>query len=288
MLRARFEREREAIYVRLGEAIRASLAEDQIAPIDDALAECFGHQSIGKFADTREMRFFLSAVEAFTPCLIRRLQRLLKEEFPKWSVVPQYEECEFTVFPSHVRFGDILVQEDVTTETTTLREWQVRAIEIREQKYGPLRRQLGWLRSRMKDSLNQLSTSQVVILGVFGHSRWGGHAVWMLERPEAVLGLPGSVDVLPESIFTSAPESYPVDAHGTIHPMFTREYRSPGGKGPAAWLLLFHNDSKDLPNEVEVYRRTPQYDADDNFTGTERSALLCRVPLPPPMDDRVA
>src|SRR5438067_2396807 len=97
MFRARFEREREKIFLRLDEEIRAALSEDRIPDVTESFQQVFGDQSIGEFPDTREMRFFIEDVAAFTPGLISRLRYLVSKEFPRWIVVPQFEDCAFEV-----------------------------------------------------------------------------------------------------------------------------------------------------------------------------------------------
>lgn len=180
MVSGRFHRERANLALRLDEEIRASLSDDKIPVVNDALVGVFGEFSIGTFPATCEMRFFLGDVRAFSPGLFARLRRLIANEFPRWTVVPQFEEHVFVVTATGVVFGDNWIRESVTPETPAFQEWRASAEQVDAKKYGPLRRQLAWLRPRVQEAFGSLEAERAILLGAFQRLQFDSPVLWVL------------------------------------------------------------------------------------------------------------
>jgi hypothetical protein len=232
----KFYQEREQIALRLDEEIRASLSKDQIPSINEALEEVYGAFALGKHPETREMRFFLEDVQAFSPGLINSVRRLVVNEFQKWTVVPQFVEREFTVSSGGVDFGDTVVREPINSVTPSFRNWMTATLQYDNQRNGPLRRQLRWIRRRVPEALCRLAEERFVPLGVFDRHRppYTGRPIWVLLRP------------IDWAVYLTPPEapaaSYPVDADGVLHPQNSERFNILTGETPAAWLKVFVPD----------------------------------------------
>jgi hypothetical protein len=238
MFSGRFHRERANLALRLDEEIRASLSDDKIPAVNDALVEVFGEFSIGTFPETREMRFFLGDVRAFSPGLIARLRRLVANEFPRWTVVPQLEECGFLVTATGVVFGDNWVRASVTSETPAFQEWRARAEQVDANKYGPLRHQLAWLRPRVREALGPLESERATLLGAFQGLQTESSVLWVLS---AAVGGRTCLDwAAPHSKIAA----YPV-VGGAIAP----EGVKGSSRAPEAWLTAFVTTAS-LPGPV--------------------------------------
>jgi hypothetical protein len=275
-----FHRERERLALRLDEEIRASLSDDDVPPVNDALEEVYGEFAVGTHPQTREMRFFLEDPRAFSPGLIARLRRLVADEFPKWTVVPQFGERSFVVTARGVVFGDAWVRDPVTADTAVLREWWANARRTDEEKYGPYRRQLGWLRPRVPGALARLASEPVVLLGAFERLRLEGHAVWVLvARPR------DGVDFVHSGEQLARLDRYAVTADGTVHPQHSRRFSALEGEPPAAWLVSYLSE-RPFPGVLEVYTWDDTHAPDGSYTGSKRGPLLRTIDVPTPLDDR--
>jgi len=279
MFTGRFHRERAKLALRLDEEIRASLSNDKIPPLNDALEEIFGEYSIGEFPETREMRFFLGDVKAFTPGLVSRLRRLVAGEFPKWTIVPQFEDCVFVVTATGVVFGDNWIRNPITTETPELQQWWAKAREVEETKLGPYQRQLNWLKPQILPALKKLPEEGIILLGIFERLQFEGRAGWILVLPDEIGH--SSWKSLPE---TSSAGSYPVDAGGVIHPKSSRRFGGLDGEKPAAWLDVI-TITTTLPGSIEFYSIDKDVDARGSLI-FKTGRLIKQVNLPKPVDDR--
>lgn len=228
-----FARQREKLALRLDEVLRQYLSDTATPEVNDTLEEVYGEFAIGKYPETREMRFFLQDVNCFTPELANRLRRLVSREFPKWTVVPQFNECVFTVRPDGVIFNGELARGDVSEDTPPFARWKAAAWEFDERRYGPLRRQLRWVVPRVPGCLKRLESERVVPVGAFDlWPPFDGCAVWlMLGTQDKDAGpLPQTAPVL----------SHAVNPDGTLEARYSERY-SPlvTDRRPAAWLHVF-------------------------------------------------
>lgn len=226
MFHGSFARQREKLALRLDEVLRRYLSDTAAPDVTDALREVYDEDSIGRFPQQREMRFFLGDVNCFTPELANRLHRLVSKEFPKWSVVPQFDECVFTVRPDGVEFDGHLVKGEVQDDTTAFARWKVAALKHDDRKYGPLRRQLRWVTPKVTEGLKRLESERAVLLGVFDRSDAGeGYPAWLLVASEDQNVSFGSVG--------SPFDRYGVTADGSLLPRYSRQPK------PPSCLLVF-------------------------------------------------
>lgn len=220
MFHGPFARQREKLALRLDEVLRKYLSDTATPDVTDALREVYDEDSIGKFPQQREMRFFLGDVNCFTPELANRLHRLVSREFPKWTVVPQFDECVFTVRPDGVEFNGHLVKGEVRDGTTAFARWKVAALKHDERKYGSLRRQLRWVTPRVPGCLKRLESERAVLLGVFDRSDSGeGYLAWLLVASGDREVSFGSVEV--------PTDSYGVTTDGSLLPRYSRHPKPP-------------------------------------------------------------
>jgi hypothetical protein len=137
-----------------------------------------------------------------------------------------------------VEFDGELVTDAVQEKTPAFAQWKAAALEFDERRYGPLRRQLRWLRPRVPGALRRLASERAVLLGAFDRFGTGaGQPVWLLVPPRDKNASLGSVDA-PE-------ESYGVNPDGSLQPRYTR------WPEPAARLLVFLYPLP-LPKQVDV------------------------------------
>lgn len=265
MFSGRFHRERANLALRLNEEIRASLSDDKTPTVNDALVEVFGEFSIGTFPETREMRFFLGDVRAFSPGLIARLRRLVTNEFPRWTLVPQFEECGFVVTATGVVFGDTWIRESVTPETPAFQEWRARAEQVDAKKYGPLRRQLAWVRPRVRAAHGALESERAILLGAFQRLQSDSPVLWVLAA--AVDGRMCLDWDAPHSKFAA----YPVVGGQTFPDSIKGLHRL-----PEAWLTAFVTTAS-LPGPVS-FQVTDQAGAPSAKTFNVSTPLDDRTP----------
>lgn len=217
------EQERQALAKALHAAIVAALDDAGHPPYNDVLRPVFGRYAIGTYPDDREMRFFLEDPAAITPELIRRLQDLLRREFPLWRVVPQYEEQATGVYPDGVRIGGALISGDLPDGHPSFTAWSDQAQALHEAKYGPLRRQLAWLAGRLPGVLEAATRDGFAPMGAFHRSRGSGPGgadeppiLWLLEPTATADAF--TLNVTANGAELGRLEDYGVDAEGRLLP----------------------------------------------------------------------
>lgn len=229
-----FQKQREALALRLDEVIRACLSADRVPAVSAAAIEVFGKFSIGTHPQRREMRFFLGDLAAFTPRLVNRLSTLVAREFPKWAVVPQFDSCVFTVTANGVAFGDSVARGTVTEGTTGFKEWLAAAREYDSKQYGPLRRQLEHLCPRLPEAVRCAADrgwAAVAAFDFYSPQRWdGGPVVWVVLSPEVA-----EATVSPATRLRSSA----VSASGFVFPEYSREWPWYSEEPPAATLATY-------------------------------------------------
>jgi hypothetical protein len=236
MRSARFYREREELALRLDEVIRSCLSADQIPIVNDA-AECvYGEFAIGKHPERREIRFFLGEIAAFTPRLANALHSLISFEFPKWSIVPQFDDKEFTVTATGVRFSDRMVREPITKASAEYIEWLSDAREHDTKRFGPIRKQLRYLGPLLPAALKAAKCKGPQIVAAFDFYVpyfWDGNpVVWILIEPElANIG----VELTP----AERQRDSAVTASGFVFPKYIHDFKAITDEPPAGQLLTF-------------------------------------------------
>lgn len=256
MFRGPFARQREKLALRLDEVLRQYLSDTAAPEVSDTLNEVYGKESIGRFPERHEMRFFLDDVNCFTPELANRLRRLVSGEFPKWTVVPQFDGCVFTVRPDGVEFDGYLVKGDVREDTPAFARWKASALECDERRSGSLRRQLRWVVPKVPECLKLLELERVVPVGAFYHSAAGeGHAVWLLvSRADRNVSF-GSVE-FPKQL-------YDVNPDGSLRPRYSQP-------NPPVCLLVFHCQP---PHPTQV------------VVTSDDEGVIATVPFPPVVNE---
>jgi hypothetical protein len=236
MRSARFYREREQLALRLDEVIRSCLSADQIPIVNDA-AECvYGEFAIGKDPEQREMRFFLGDIAAFTPRLGNALHSLISFEFPKWSIVPHFDDKEFIITAEGVRFSDRMVREPITEASAEYIEWLNDAQEHDTKRFGPMRTQLRYLRPLLPTALTATTRKGPQVVAAFDFYVpyfWDGNpVVWIVIEPElANVG----VELTPAELQRDSA----VTASGFVFPKCTHHFKAITDEPPAGQLLTF-------------------------------------------------
>ncbi|QJW95438.1 hypothetical protein [Frigoriglobus tundricola] len=231
---ARFYHEREQLALGLDEVIRGCLSADRVPVVNGAAEDVFGEYAIGTFPERHEMRFFLGDLSAFTPRLVNALRGLAADQFPKWSVVPQFDTHVFTITAKAVVFRDRVVRGAVDDRTPAYVEWLAAAREYDAKRYGPIREQLQYLRPRLSDALRAAGGAGLAVAGAFDFyvpHFWGGNpVVWLVVGP--ALAETG-VEVEAGSVLrTSA-----LTASGFVFPEYTRRFGAYTDEPPAGRLV---------------------------------------------------
>lgn len=213
-----FFRERENLALRLDEVIRGYLSDTQVPPVTDTAEKVYGEFALGKFPETREMRFFLGELTCFTPEFANRLMRVVGREFKKWAVVPQYGERAFVVTVEGVDFDGERVSGSVSSDALAYVTWLDRSKEYDERTFGPLRRQLSFLRPLICD-VAAAKPDTAVRLAAFDtfippFSK-GGTVLWVLAPGPSNVG---------KAAEAKADWKTAVTADGLIRPRYCQEY----------------------------------------------------------------
>jgi len=188
---------REAVDVApvLKAVVRSFLERTNAPRYNEVLEEVFGAFAVGEHPQTREMRFFLEHLESFTPAFFTLLQTDVVNRFPRWSVVPQYNEAVVEIHADGFVFdGRTRVRGPVTDAHPAYVAWDRRAHELRERRSGPRWRQLQYLGDTLPGRLAELGTARAVHLATFD-VEGAAHrfAVWVLVRDEDDYGLGSDV-----------------------------------------------------------------------------------------------
>jgi hypothetical protein len=229
-----FYDEREQIAELLETVVRQYLADAGIAAVNDTYEEVFSKQAIGRFPSTREMRFYLNDLAAFTPELADRLRKQVLSKFKKWTLVPQFVYEAFTVSSKGVYFGDKLITGQFTVATKEYREWLQAARQEDEERKGPLRRQFHYLTPLIPAALAVARAQEVAVLAAFDRfvpPIWNGKpVVWVLTEGgrEKPLMKPGGER-----------RAHTVTEDGVVEPLYCFKHW-PTTDIPSPFFLLAH------------------------------------------------
>lgn len=133
----------------------------------------------------RTIKVWLPDMRVLTPTLVRTFQREVLLSRPLWRILIGSDEKARTVliYPDVVRIGLSSEEPDWQTQLAQIvkEEW-----DHREQREGPRRRQLDYLRGRIRSSLSAVSDKPFELLAVFDTyygdpSEW---TVWVLFTGE--------------------------------------------------------------------------------------------------------
>jgi hypothetical protein len=230
-----FPREREKVALLLDEAIRRHLSELALPEVNDTLESVYGDYAIGNYTQTHEMRFFINDRRAFTAKFIQRLQLEVLRRHKHWSLVPQFNEREITVFHDAVLLGKRRIKGSVSEQTPEFREWIEETERFDEYNYGSLRRQIAFIRSLMPDALARLTRQRFVILGVFDQYQpnFPGYPIWILQRDRI-----RELSLNAEAIHESA-----VGFDGELYPTYYRMFQVNSEPQPVGWLAAYLADA---------------------------------------------
>ena len=229
----RFVAERSALATRLRSSVAGFLSARRIPSHNEVLDEVFGQFSVGEYPSDRTMCFFVGDLRAFTPEFVRLLQTEVLTHFPFWRLRAQYEEMEVGVYPSGAWFGEVWVEGRFDVQHPGYRQWWALAQEYRERRFGPLRRQLGYVRRLIPTSMPVAQRDGFAFLGSFDRYQphLTGQPIWLLQFVP--------YDELSLDVEYAAVRKSPVTADGTILPQFTEV----SGDGPWYWLITYLVDS---------------------------------------------
>lgn len=230
----RFELERSGIAERLEQVIRDYLDHGAFPTHNEILEEVFGESSIEDYPLDRTNCFFVGDLDAFTPEFIEILQERVLADYPLWRLLAQFEEKSIGIYPQGVWLGDQWVEGPFTGSHPAYRKWLHDAQQYRERRFGPLRRQLAYLRRLIPAARAVASRRRYHVLGVFDcysppHS--SNPSIWILQTIN-----PGLVEYLPNGgpIRTSA-----VSKDGDIYPQFCKDFEPYTDVNPPYWLVTY-------------------------------------------------
>jgi hypothetical protein len=241
-----FYDEREEIGELLESVLREYLADAGIPPVNDTCEEVCGRHAIGRFPSTREMRFYLNDLAAFTPELADRLRTRVLARFKRWTLVPQYVHEVFTVSAGGVSFGGKRLRAPFTEATEPYRRWLQEAREHDEQQKGPLRRQFRYLRPLLPEAV-RMARKKVTVLAAFDRlvspPAEGKPVVWVLAK---------GGDEKPRVRPGTGQKCYTVTAEGEIEPEYCFKYW-PSTDVPSPFFLLAHEFSWRSRGRLELF-----------------------------------
>ncbi|MGC3972250.1 MAG: hypothetical protein QM775_34400 [Pirellulales bacterium] len=267
----KFLEERAAIAQRLLDVVERFLFDRSIPQYNEILAETFGKDAIGEYCDDRTMCFFVGDLDAFTPPFIHTLQSQVLGEFPLWRLEAQFEGHSIGVYPDAVWLGDQLVVGNCDEAHPAYKNWLSKAAFDREQSYGPLSRQLAYVKRRLPEASAQARVVGHAVLGVFDRYRadCSFRALWVLQtaRDNAL-----RVDCQWAPIRSSA-----VDDEGSIFPQYCPMFYPATSVDPPFWLVTYPlkgptlstYDLRDSAKQV-----VGQITVDDPITDEELKELL--------------
>jgi len=229
----RFLSERSAVAARLRDSVAGLLSARGFPSHNEILEEVFGQFSVGEYPSDRTMCFFVGDLRAFVPDFVQMLQTDVLADFPLWRLLAQFEEMKVGVYPSGAWFGDEWIEGRFEDRHPAYRRWWATAQEYRERRFGPLRRQLAYIRTQIPAAMAAARRDGFAFLGAFDRYRpeWTEQPIWLLQSvPDDEL----SLDVPTAPVRTS-----PVAADGTMLPQYT----GVNGDGPWYWLITYLVDA---------------------------------------------
>jgi hypothetical protein len=228
-----FDMESEAIAPLLNETIGSYLHAEGIPPIDDALQEVFGRDAIGAFPHDRSMWFFLGNPVAITPRLVHTLQEGVLGKFPLWRLVAQYEEKKIGIYPGYLWIDGSPVVGQLSRENAAYVCWLQEAMQNKESKYGPLVRQLRYLRRILPAAFEEARRQQFIVVATFDRLflSKGRHVAWVLHTLKRT-GLRVNTDSSPMHTFAVAQDA-------TLFPEFCPDFAPRTGNQPDFWLAAY-------------------------------------------------
>lgn len=230
----RFQSECSGITKRLEKITRRYLRDGGFPTHNEILEEVFGEYAIGEYPSDRTLCFFVGDLDAFTPAFIRILQEHVLSDYPLWRLLAQFEEKSIGIYPQGVWLGDHWVEGSFTASHPAYRNWLHDAEQYRERRFGPLRRQLAYVRRLIPAARATASRRRFCVLGVFdcyAPPHASNHSIWILQTIN-----PGEVEHLPNCgpIRSSA-----VSNDGTIYPQFCKEFEPYTDVNPPYWLVTY-------------------------------------------------
>jgi hypothetical protein len=113
------------------------------------------------------------------------------------------------------------------------RSWYKDANDYREQRYGPLRRQLAYVRRMIPAAMVEAQRTGFTLLGAFDRFQphLSGHAVWFLQSR--------SDEELSADIDTAPVRKSAVNDGGSIFPTHCKEFEPYTDTSPPFWLVTY-------------------------------------------------
>jgi hypothetical protein len=252
-----FYDERERIGELLETVLRQYLADAAVPPVSDTFEYVMGQHAIGKYPSTREMRFFLEDLAAFTPELANRLRRRVLARFKSWSVVPQYAEMTFTVYADGVRFRRRKISEPITETTKDYQSWLQAAREYDEGRKGEDHRQYRHVVPLITDAVATVRRQRHAVLACVqlpdAPERKEDSVVWLLTE-----GGEEPPRLAPGMTF----KKHTVTAAGAVEPGFCQRYW-PATDVPSPYFLLAHLFAWRNRSRLKIlFKPTPGAEAD--------------------------
>ena len=200
---------------------------------NETLEPVFDKDCVGEFPSDRTMCFFLNDLDAFTPDFIRLLQERVLAQFPLWRLLAQFDERVFGVYPQGAWLGDHWVDGAFDENHPAYRTWLQDAEYYREKRYGPIRRQLAFVRQMIPAAMARASKSGFALVAAFDcfPPYFPGHAIWLLQTVSAHEML---LDINSAPLRKSA-----VAEDGSIYPQYWEEFDVLSDVSPPFWLITY-------------------------------------------------
>jgi hypothetical protein len=219
--------------------IRTYLSQSAAPAYNEILEEVFGKFAVGEHPQTRQMCFLLGHLESFTPEFFARLRMEVVGQFPRWSVLAQFETAKVGVNSDGLSFDDgPEIRGPVNGAHSEYAAWTSRARQLRERLWGPRWRQLQEVAKRLPRVLSSLDSKAAIVAGVFDQwePNFPGFPVWIFQRSSQEFDM-GDATCFRRSGVTP---------NGTILPARGPLARDPSENGP--WLCTFVLDEPPVGN----------------------------------------
>lgn len=227
------EVERQRIGPLLRKTIARYLRAERVPPIDDALQQVFGRYAIGEFPHDRSMFFFLGDPGAITPRLLHMLQDKVLSKFPLWRLVAQYEEKQIGVYPGYLWIDGKPIVRQLGPRNAAYVCWLQEAYQRKEAKYGPLIRQLKYLRGILPPAFDEAGRKRFKVVATCDRLflSKGHHAAWVLHTLDTTW-------IRVNSKFSPL-HTFAVGQDATIFPEYCEDFAPYTDKQPDYWLAAY-------------------------------------------------
>lgn len=232
-------------------------------------AKIFYRFCVGDELMDRTVRVELPRFEVLTPEFVEALRRDVLATRPLWRIfiVAESPETVVIIYPSAVRLGTVPIDGDWKA---ALPDLVSKVLELREERYGPQRRQREYLRSIIPSLVRKIRDNRPQLVAAFDNHYLGDKgevSIWLLYPGENEW-----FDIeIKEPKDTSVGEEIAVKADGT----FDDYYVFDPDRQPAFWLAQKVLPSDFKGSQLVLEKRRPGPVIEARWTiDFDRSAII--------------